>query len=217
MDALTINARINRGDGIAARFLGTTTTIYRPSTPANPIAPENIAGTMLASFNTSAKFDAVKPSLYPSPIYYGLFDRTTTLPGDYLANGETIYFIASQDLNQSTMCVECNATVSFFRPDADGGSNFGALPPGAQTPATDSPMMSGWPASVLIKTRGEAGQALLPGDPKLALFETLLPEWPGCVLRTSDLMTDDDGRRFVLSAVEYSELGIRAYSQLSVA
>jgi hypothetical protein len=215
MDAATIQSRVNRGMSIASRFLGVSTIVYRPDGPTSPIAPATIVTTLLASFNTSAKFDAVKPRDYPKPEFYGLFDRTLTLPGDYLVQGPQTWFIASQDLNQSTLCIQCNRTVSLVRPAIapTTSAGFGATQRsgngGAQR-SNEPAYLTGWPASLLQGTKGNASAANLPDDvrsPWVAVLLPLLPTW--ITIGTTDQIEDDLGRVFTISSSELTALGWR--------
>ena len=199
----------NIGPSITGQTIGTPYQQFRGPTTGQPI------GTVKAWITADNKGEASKPFVFGKPVGASLHDPTKTQVGDYLVGAQGTFFVASQDVPAPIQVVKCNRVVTLLRPDADG-SGVGSLPPGGQTAGTDNALITAWPASVLIKTRGEAGQALLPGDTKLALFETLLPATIGVTLRTSDLMTDDQGRRFTVSAAELTDLGWRLYTQLSV-
>jgi hypothetical protein len=51
--------------------------------------------------------------------------------------------------------------------------------------------------------------AALPGDTMASYWNVLLPAFPGIILRTGDLMSDDLGRNGVIATTELSELGWR--------
>ena len=116
MDALGIQAKINRGAGIAARYLGTRHTIYRPKGTGNPLARANAAGSLLADFKADFAFTGNAPNLYGHPVWGGLFDRTTTREGDYLVGDQGTFFIAAQQLHAPTACIQCNRVLTAKRP-----------------------------------------------------------------------------------------------------
>ena len=157
--AATIQAKINRGAAIGAAKIGEACQFYRPTSATNPLATSY--ATLPVFLTVDAKFSTTTANLFGKPLWYGLFDRTATQDGDYLTGPQGTFYIASQSSLLSTLLVECNRTLSIVRPNADG-SGVGSLPPGGQTVATDTTLLTGWPASVLIKTRGEAGRRCFP-------------------------------------------------------
>jgi hypothetical protein len=81
------------------------------------------------------------------------------------------------------------------------------------TPDTQTPLATGWYASVLQGTKGEKNEVGLPGDVRNPWWLILLPQIPGVTLRTSDLVSDDIGRRYVISSAELTDLGWRLTAQ----
>lgn len=210
-----IQALINQGLGFGAAVIGEPCTWFRPSGPANPLDPANARGELRCYFDPDYAFGGKKPNLYGKPLYGALFDRTATLPGDYLQAASGTYFLAAQQPLLPTAAVACNATVTLTRPG--GNTASGKQPYGGRRDSTDTPLMTGWPASLLRAGRTIAGKADLPGDVPDGGFEMLLPAWPGVTLRTGDRVADGQGRAFVLSSAELSDLGWRAVCVLAVA
>lgn len=220
--AADIEALIQQGNGFAADVLGDTYYAYGPQDPFNPLAFAYVA--LPVFLTTDDKSASTKANAYGKPLWYGRFDRTQTSVGDYLIGPAGTYFIAAQQALLTTLVIECNAVVSFTRPtgDTEAANAIDINDYGGRSDATDTPLLTGWPASVLIKTRGEASPLLLPGDTKQALFEVLIPANGGVTLRTSDLMTwqwynmPDQIARGTVAGTEATDLGWRLYVQLDV-
>ena len=208
-----IESLIQAGNGFATAVLGKPYQFYRPGSASAPMASSY--GTIAVWMTEDEKFSSPRSSQFGKASCYGLFDRTTTRPGDYLTGPAGTFFIAGEDSLNSTLLIECNAVLSFFSRASAPSKGDDQVYLG-RTTATDVPIMGGWPASVLIKTRGDTSQNDLPSEPKQALFEVLLPAYPGITLASANLVTDDQGRRFTLSATERSALGWRLYAQLNV-
>ena len=205
----------NLGPSITGGIIGSPYAQFRGSPGGASI------GTVNAWITTDDTSKARKADAFGKPVWTSLHDTTQTAVGDYLIGPLGTFFIASQDVPMPIQVVRCNCRVALYRPDADA-SGVGALAPGGQTAATDTALFIDWPAAITIKTRGETGEAQLPGDTKLALFEILLPATVPALIRTSDLVVSNElpqlsgQRRFTLSAAELSPLGWRLYAQLSV-
>lgn len=214
IDAATIQARIDRGSGIAAAKLGEACDWRRPvSALAGPVAATSL-GTTKAWLNPDAAFGRVLPNLYGKPVLGALCDRSLLQVGDYLfAQSGTYFVIAAQPL-LATAVVQCTSTITVSRPHGNTGA--GPQPYGGRTASTDTPLMVGWPVSILASGRTQTGRADLPSDVPNKGMTGLLPSFPGVVLRTSDRIADDQGRAFVISAAELSDLGWRLDLVLSV-
>lgn len=198
--------RIHKGLNAAARSVGEDTYAYRPSGVADPLDPRNRFLRLRAAFSAEdGRFQ--RPAKYGEALWYGVFDAAYTRPGDYLVQGESIWFIAAQQRLLPVLCVQTNRTVSFTRaaaPSATGVNEYGGV-----TAVTAVPLQSNWPASVLGATSGGHPEANLPGDVSVPYWTVLLPAYAGITLLPSDLMTDDLGRNAVIAAAELTELGWR--------
>lgn len=117
------------------------------------------------------------------------------------------WFVAAQQRLLPVLCVRTNRVVSFGRPAAPG--NTGVNVYGGVTTATNAPLLTNWPASVLGAAGGGRPAGDLPGDSSNPYWTVLLPAFPGVILRPSDLMTDELGRNAVVAAAELTELGWR--------
>lgn len=208
MDGRRLQDRINRGLGTAARVIGVVCDAYRPGSPSEPLQPTNRYLRLTAAFNAQDPH-FVRTNSFGTAVWYGVFDAAYTQPGDYLVEhvSGTAWFIAAQQPLLPALCVKANRVVSFGRaaaPQRGGTNTYGGV-----TQQSSTPVLTEWPASVLVATPTELSQAGLPGDVRLGSFSVLLPAWNGTVLRPGDLMTDDIGRNFAVSTAELSEFGWR--------
>ncbi len=214
MNATLLQAKIYQGYADAAIRLGTLYSQYRPSGVSAPIASGNLLGTILVAFDAAASFNFGRPALYAKPVWYALLDGTQTVVGDYLVGEAGTYFIAAQEPLLPIAAVLCNRTVSVLRPA--GNTGVGAQPYGGDTAATETPVMTTWPASILQGTKGEKGDVALPGDIRQPWYAILLPAWPGVLIDTADVLNDDLGRRMKVSGAELTNLGWRLTAELAL-
>jgi hypothetical protein len=203
MDQAKLVARIGRANGIAARVLGAPHDLFRPQGASAPLALANRVMRLSASFNVRDMRYGKAPD-YGHGLYYGVFDNSVTQPGDYLSGAAGIYFIAAQRPLLPTLCVLTNRFVSFAR--AGGATAAGANAYGGVTSGGSTVLAANWPASLLGNGGGQQG--VLPSDATIPSWSMLLPALP-VVLRTSDLVSDDLGRSFVVASAEQSSLGWR--------
>ena len=204
MDPSTVQDRISRGMGTAARHTGFFYDAYRPVGCSDPLKPENRFLRLPALFNArDPRFG--KASSYGHPCRFGVFDSAYTRPGDYLVGPGGTFFIAAQEHLLPPLCVVTNATVSVARPVAAAVPGLGAYG-GAIGAGGKTILVSGWPASLLAARDG--GTAILPSDGRPGVWAILLP--PGHDnIRTSDVLTDDRNRTFVVATAEHTALGCR--------
>lgn len=206
MDGTRIQQVVYRGYAISAAKIGLPYAQYRPvSSDITALAP--ISTSLLASFNAEdMKYG--KPNKYGKPTWYALLDGTQTQVGDYLVGAAGTFFIAAQQPLLPILAVECNRTLSFARPQAQ--SDVGAVTNyEGNTPDTQTPLATGWYASVLQGTKGEKNEVALPSDVRTPWWAMLFPAIPGVTLQSGDLVSDDIGRRYILSSVELTDLGYR--------
>lgn len=210
MDQATIQAKVNRGYGIAARFLGAPFRQYRPLDPMQPLG--NLIGSVMADFDINPAFSYAAPSKYGNPVYYGLFDATGVSVADYLIGAAGTWFVAGQEPNKPPLCVSCNRIMEFRRPgDPVGSSEFY----GGDVPENEAVLGTGIPVSELQGTKGERGVANLPGDTRLSWAIILVPPIPGLMLNYDDRAFDDLNRAWTLSSVELTNLGWRVTASMN--
>ena len=215
MDAAGIQRKINRGAGIAAKKLGQVCDQRRPFRAINPVGEDARMGRVMAHFDPDFKFQAQKPNLYGKPVWGVLLDRHATHVGDYLIGSSGTYYLVGQQPLLPTAAVECNRVVSLKRPGPSLRAGVNTY--SGRTDANDVTYLAGWPVSILTGGRTQAGRADLPGDVPDKGAQLLMPAWPGVTIRTSDMVHDDQGRVFDVSAAELTDLGWRLELVLSVA
>ena len=205
MNQETLQDRISRGLGVAARQIGASTDAYRPAGAVNPLARANRYLRLSAAFSTTGgTFN--QASTYGNSLWYGVFDAAYTRPGDYLVQHAGIWFIAAQQPLLPVLCVRTDRTVSFSRPS--GPAQIGANSYGGVALSTARPILENWPASVL-GTSGAKPNASLPADSTAATWTVMLPQLTEIILRPTDIMTDDLGRSGIVSTAELTALGWR--------
>lgn len=209
MDAAKLQKKVYAGYGKAALRIGPLFSLYRPSSPINPFQYGPVAS-LNASFNAEdMKYG--RPNKYGKPTWFCLVDGTQTQVGDYLINDTQTFFIAAMQPILPILAVDCNRTINVLRPQQQTG--LGAVGYGGDTDENETPLMTGWPASVLQGTKGEKGEVNLPGDVRNPWWQMLFPAFQDVNLRTGDIITDDLQRRYIVSSAEKTDLGWRLTSQ----
>ncbi len=203
MDARTLQDRIDRGLGAAARHVGAPCDAYRPRDPLDPLAPTSRTLRLNAAF-TAEDLRLRRPAGYGHATWSGVFDTAYTRPGDYLVGPAGTFFIAAQQSLLPALCVLATRTVSVTRsaaPASAGINQYGGLLAGTATT-----VLAGWPASILFAGSGAAGD--LPGEVATPTWTILLPTTPVAVAG-ADLVTDDRGLCYVVGSAELTALGWR--------
>ena len=199
----TLQDRIDRGRGTAARHIGAAYDAYRPVSPEHPLDPANRYIRLPAAFMPEdASFR--RPAGYGRPTWLGLFDNAYTQPGDYLSGPSGTFFIAAQQPLLPVLCVLTTRTLTFLRPAAPASPGVNSY--GGVTLAAAKPLLVAWPASVLAAGTGAPGT--LPADANLPSWTILLPATPA-ILLPADLIHDDLGRTYVIGTAELTDLGWR--------
>lgn len=206
MDAIKIQQKIYAGYGKAAKRIGPSYDLYRPSSAANPLALVNKIATLPASFNAE-DMTYSRPNKYGKPTWFCLVDGNQTKVGDYLVNADKTYFIAAMQQTLPILAVECNRTINVFRPQQQTAN--GLNPYGGTIDSNQTELMTAWPASILQGSKGDKEGAALPGDVRLPWWVILLPAASGTMLLTADIVTDDINRRYIISSAELTDLGWR--------
>ena len=201
-----IQDRMCWGMNRAAQAVGNQTDVYRPCGQNNPLAPENRFLKLPALFS-GARGRFERPNQYGGSLCHGIFDAAYTHPGDYLAQPNAVWFVASQEPLLPVLCVRTNRVVSLQRPDSPSGVGDGGY--GGVTAETRTSLLENWPASVLGASSGGRAISDLPSDGDVSQWIVLLPCSAEVTLRPADLMSDDLGRSAIVCSAERSELGWR--------
>lgn len=205
MDGTKLQAKVYAGYGKAAKRIGLPFNHYRPTTAANPLAVP--LSSILASFNAQ-DMTYSKPNTYGKAVWWCLADGSQLAVGDYLVGTPGTFFIASMQPILPIQAVECNRTVTIYRPQQQVG--VGALGYGGNTAQNQVAIVTGFPASVLINAKADKGPVNLPGDTRQAWWNLLLPPIPGpVIIQDADVVEDEIGNRYVVSAAELTDMGWR--------
>ncbi len=200
MDGALLDRRIYAGRAHAARRLGYECVLYRPqeSTWANEL------GSLYCAFSTEGAYK--KPALYGKALWYGDLDGRLTKPGDYLVrlSDQSTWFIAAQAPTLPIIMIAAPRTLTLARQSPVAGVGAVAYS-GVIAPTV---LVTAWPASILFSGGGGAA-AGLPGDVSEAAWRILWPVTFPLPIEATDLLTDDLGRRFEVSAAELTDLGWR--------
>lgn len=203
-----IAAKVWRGFSIAAGRLGTAYEHYRPVNVLAPISPTSRLGSLPAAFDPSPTLQFNAAPGRENETRATLVDGNRVRPGDYLAGRAGFFFVASCEPLLPIQSVICNATVDVARLVVPEG--YGAIAYGHDTRALEGPFMRGWPASLTLRGTGGLGEGAIPGSPTDPTMQLLLPRLPGpLALDTGFTVTDDLGRRMVITAAERGPLGWR--------
>ncbi|MDO8039502.1 hypothetical protein [Janthinobacterium sp. SUN137] len=206
MDGVTIQNRVYLGYAKAAAKIGIAHDLYRPTGSTSPLASGNRLASLPASFNAES-FGYGRPNKYGKPTWYAVVDGAQTRVGDYLVGPSGTFFIAAQQALLPILAVECSNIITVLRPQQQTG--IGAVGYGGDVDANETPLLIDWPASVLQGAKGEKNETNLPGDVRSPWWAVLLPALPGLLLHTADIITDNLGRRLVVSSAELTDMGWR--------
>lgn len=212
MDGYTVQAKINAKMEYAAAKIGKPCQVFHPTDPLAPMFQSQL--TVNAQFTGNYNYN--RPNEYGDPTWMVIADGSLFQCGDYLQNDEGIWFVAAKQHLLPILAVSCNRTVSVLRVGQDQA--FGAIGYGGSTPATQTTIMQGWPASVLQGTKGEKNPAALPQDERMAWWSILLPHYKDfgtdIIIKTSDIIVDDLGRKYSVSSPELTDMGWRLTASL---
>jgi hypothetical protein len=212
----SVQGHVNLGFAILAAKLGAVCEQYRPVGAGNPLAAGNLLGTLPVLFDTNANMQQAQPRKRQNPeSWYGAFDATDVLVGDYLVDAALgTFFVSAIDWFRPARMVLCNQVLTFSRP---GAQTPGAGDYGGGQGATNTPLLTSWPAALIQGTKGEHGEAQLPGDVRLPWSVILLPASGGVELLTGDwAVTAEVTPRFhTLSSCELTSGGWRFSAALA--
>jgi hypothetical protein len=200
--------RWQRGLGAAARRIGAMYDAYRPRTAIDPLAMDHRFLTLPVAF------DAPDGGFHAQPhgdvFWNGIFDAAYTVPGDYLKGAQGVFFVAAQMPFLPVVCVRANRTISLSRPV--GPARAGVNVYGGLVRSSEEVLLRAWPVSLVVAS-GRVGHddVGLPGDGGSGQFTLLLPCLPDGVSTplASDLVRDDVGGGYVVSAAEQNAMGWR--------
>jgi len=205
MDAQQLAAKVNQGNGKAAKRLGGTARHYRAVSPFSPLDAQPLRE-LSASFTTD--YGYMRAARFGQAIRLGIFDAAGFETGDILVSTEGTFYVAAMPLLQPILCVRAERLVSVRR-TAQAGSDSGLQDYGGTTAASEKLILSDWPASILLSRGGEHSALKLPGETRSAWHNILMPAFRGLSLHAGDFVTDEAGQRYVVSGTELTDMGWR--------
>lgn len=220
MNEARLQQVLGKGYAIAAERVGGTFELYRPSAADSVIVPINMIAASfkagIANYGGGFKFD--KPDTHKDHYNNGLLDTRIAQKFDYLVADRGTWFVAQLEPIKPCLLVRCDRIISVLRPGS--GVPCGAVglaDYGGTTASSEVALMEGWPAA-LFDTGGKArGLAGLPVDVGAPSVEIMLPSWDGVLVRPSDFVTDDLGRRYTIKGAELTTFGWKIMAVEAVA
>ena len=168
--------------------------------------PGNYLFTLKVSLNAEdMKYG--RPNKYGKATWYALVDGTDLAVGHYFQGPQGTFFIATMQALLPILVVQCNRVVNIFRPYSQTGIT-GRAPYGGNTDKKAKLLVAGRPCSILQGTKGEKGDAQLPGDVRSPWWTILIPQ-ADTDIRMDDIIKDDRGVRYVVSSSELTDAGFR--------
>ena len=212
MDQSRLQALIARGLARCGFITGASFLQYRPTQSMDPIGSGTSIATITCAFDFSRDLGLVTPTPPGHPFVLMLLDPALVLAGDLLVGIET-YFVSRVQVLQPAWCVLCNAALSIV--DVAATTLAGTNVYGGQVSATNTILASGWPASMLARTRGEQDVTKLPSDTRAAYFEVLLPTMPGVTIGVGMELQDSNKQNYSIMSAELSAYGWKLLAGLA--
>src|SRR5208282_1258752 len=134
-----------------------------------------LLGTVMAAIDTEAALTFTTPRVRAkSDSFYAAVDASLIQLGDYLLPpGSDVFFVSALGPFTPTRLTLCTSVINIFRPviQSPGSGFYG----GDVVSAGETQLATTWPCSITQGTKGEKGEANLPGDTRLPWFSVLLP------------------------------------------
>lgn len=199
MDGVRLADRLSYGAGCAARRIGFLHDAYRPDGPTEPVELAKRFMRLAVAF-VAPGGGVNAPTGFGVPYRQAWADWSYLQVGDYLAGPEGCAFVATIEPPRPMLVVMTNSMLDLSRPAA---AVFpGANPYGAPSPTTQTKLISRFPASLLVSGMGDRTRAGLPDDTRVPGFVAMLPALPCVQPRVADLVTNERGERFIVTAIE---------------
>ena len=190
MDSQTLQDRISKGMGVAARKCGRPYTVYRPDGVIQPVSPQRRVMQLLAVFTPGGLRSDISAT-YAQTLWRGIFDASYTQPGDYVVGAADTYFVATQTPGDPVQCVQTNRVVTIVRPaPAIQGGYSGFFSDPADL------VITLWPAS-LLESNGNS--FIKVGESRFGGWTLLLPRFP-VNPQVADIVSDDLGGAYSVSS-----------------
>jgi hypothetical protein len=167
--------------------------------------PGNLLFTLPVSLNAE-DMTYKRPNKYGKATWYAVVDGTDLQVGLYFIGPGGTFFIAAMQKLLPILAVQCNRTVAIIRPFAETGVGIAGY--GGNTEQNQTVVVTARPCSILQGTKGEKGDANLPGDTRSPWWNVLMP-YADTEIRPDDILVDDLSNRYTVSSCESTPLGYR--------
>jgi hypothetical protein len=199
MDGSTIQDRLSKAWGSIARQIGQPYIVYKPSSNAYPVASRNRVIKLNASLS-AAKAGPPGVLGYGGVLWRGTFDSIYTNAGYYLVSNDATFFVASQWPLQPVQCIRTTDTITIARTSVTpAGAYSGFVANLAEQ------LIVAWPASLMAGSVHIGGALPEARFGNWTAYFPLLPNAP----QVADVLTDLQGRSFVISSAQLTSLGWR--------
>ena len=119
-----IQSFANRGNALAAKYVGQSYNQYRPTSTTNPIIPANLVGTLMVRAKPTTT-TTPEPNVYGNAVWKKcIYDRTSVQVGDYLVGPLGTFFVGAEQPLLPNVLVNCNRTIDIIRESSNGGANI---------------------------------------------------------------------------------------------
>ena len=211
MDGYGIDQKIRFGYAKASKKLGSEFSLYRATSPLDPLDAGNFQGVVKCVFTVA--WDWMKANKPGNAIWNLLTDGQDSSGilnvslKDFLVSGTQTFFVLAKQYQMPMLGVECNATIKIIRPSQS--TAIGALPYGGYTPDGSETLVIGMPCSNLIDRVGQNSKVSLPTSTKDSTWNILMPSIGDIEIRTGDIAIDQDSQNYLIGSTELTDFGWR--------
>jgi hypothetical protein len=206
MNAAQLQDCLHRAAGRSAAIAGETCDLFRPTDPMHPLSPTNRILRLHAVFLPIGG-GLRRPVQQNQLVWEGLFDAAYTRPGDILrrARDGAVFYIAAQQPLLPVLCVHALRIITITRPSTANVAGLNLY--GGAIAATQTTIAEGWPSAITSLATQGTGQAGLAAELATGTWQIQLPTSLKLQLRTTDRISDDQGRIGIIASAETSDLG----------
>lgn len=198
MDGVRLADRIAYGGGMAARKAGVICDAFRPRDGVCPIVAANRT-VRLAVLSVPVSGGVRGPAPFGVPYRQLVLDQAYVAAGDYISGPLGIFLVATNEPPAPVLGVQCNETVTLWRPA--GPVLAGVNPYGAILAGTATAILAGFPAALLPGGVSDRARNGLADDTKLPGYVGAVASIAGLAPQVADIVRDGRGRQFVVDAV----------------
>jgi hypothetical protein len=206
MDGDRLQAKIYAGFAKEAERTGFDYELYRSASPMNPMAPQNLLGSIKCAF--MAEKDAATPNKYQTPTWLLRADGRLLQQFDILVGPFGTFYVGSMQPQLPIEAVLANSTVSIGRASY---TTVGGIP-GITIPkyAEGLPMFKQYRRED-IRRNSATGDII---GASLTHWRAFIPLANG-LLKQGDQVTDEAGINYTVDAPDFTSVGYAASIRLA--